>query len=106
MSKVIYRIAERQTFMKYVKKYDRWEKPIVSYDYVMNVFESEHEANAYLVEKEANLFPYGNINGAHYEKIDENLFKLTYENTKNFRYLSYDICKFIIPEEEETWTKK
>ena len=92
--KKIYKIAEFQHFFKYNKKNDKFTDS-KNLSYVLTDFNSYEEAENWIKEKEDNLFPYGNPNGCHYEKIGENTFKLTYENCKHYRILSYQICKFL-----------
>lgn len=97
MEKKVYRIVERQTYMKFVKKNDCYDPPKVSYNFISKIFDTKEEAQSYIKFKELNEFPFGNPLGAHYEKIEDNLFKLTYEGDKTFRYLSYEICEFTVP---------
>ena len=92
--KEIYKIAEFQHFFKYVKKNDKYVDS-KSFSYVLTDFNSLEEAENWIKRKELNIFPYENPNGCNYEKIGENTFKLTYENCKHYRILSYQICKFL-----------
>lgn len=92
--KEVYKIAEFQHFFKYIKKNDKFTDS-KNVSYVLTDFNSLKEAEDWIKEKELNLYPYGNPNGCHYEKIGENTFKLTYENCKTYRILSYQICKFL-----------
>ena len=89
----IYKISEFQHFFKYVKKNDQYVESKQFY-FVITNFKTYEEALKWIKDKENNYFPYGNLNGAHYEKIADNTFKLTYTTTKSYRILSYQICEF------------
>lgn len=89
----IYKISEFQHFFKYVKKNDSYTES-KNFSVLAFNFETREAAEKYIQDKENNYFPYGNPTGAHYEKIADNTFKLTYADTKTYRIMSYHICEF------------
>lgn len=91
--KKIYKIAEFQHFFKYVKKNDSYIES-KNFSFSLKDFETRKAAEEYIQDKENNYFPFGNPAGAHYEKIADNTFKLTYADTKTYRIISYQICEF------------
>lgn len=91
--KKIYKIAEFQHFFKYVKKNDIYTE-FKNFSVSSVNFKIRKDAEEYIQDKENNYFPFGNPTGAHYEKITDNTFKLTYADTKTYRIISYQICEF------------
>ena len=89
----IYKIAEFQHFFKYVKKNDSYTES-KNFSFSLKDFETREEIEEWIKNKENNYFPFGNLAGAHYEKIADNTFKLTYADTKTYRIISYQICEF------------
>lgn len=97
MSK-IYKIAARQFFRKYIKKTKTYED-YTSFEFIKLKFDTREEAEKYLEDRVSNThLDFGN-HVYHYEKIAENIYKLTWKDCKNFYILSYQICEFITEEE-------
>jgi len=98
ISKKIYKIATYQQFYKWVKKENAFHKyESVSFEPVS--FKTSEEAQAF-IDNKASV---ARNNRAHHEKLaGANTYKLTYDTTKSFRILSYQICEFlnVISEEE------
>ena len=91
-TKKLYRVVVFQNFHKYTKVRDSWTSS-KSVQVVPKDFNSEEEAQAFIDNQTSNNKGY-NPAGAHYEKIAPHTFKLTYEKTKTYRILSYQICEF------------
>ena len=92
MSTKIYKIAERQAFYKYVKTKDVYEER-TSFSFRHEEFNTREEAQEKIDEITSNDKPYG-IGNCHYEKITDNTYKLSYNDWKGYRMVSYDICEF------------
>lgn len=98
ISKKVYKIATRQQFYKWVKKDNAFHKYVnVSFEPV--TFKTAEEAQAFIDNKGSVIKDCK----SHHEKLaGTNTYKMTYDTTKTFRILSYQICEFldVISEEE------
>lgn len=88
----IYKIVERQAFYKYIKKNDIYEE-YISYSFRHEEFNTRDDAYDKIKEIVSNDKPYG-IGNYHYEKVSDNTYKLSYNDWKGYRMISYDICEF------------
>ena len=100
ISRKIYKIATHQQFYKWVKKENAFHK-YVSDAFEPVTFKTAEEAQAWIDNK--GSLNIGGDNRSHHVKLaGANTYKMTYDTTKTFRILSYQICEFlnVISEEE------
>ncbi len=99
ISKKIYKIATHQQFYKWVKKENAFHK-YVSDSFEIVTFKTAEEAQAWIDNKGSHST--GDCKAHHVKLAGANTYKMTYDTTKTFRILSYQICEFldVISEEE------